>query len=970
MLKQTWTRGAALSGAMLLSLMPITSLHAETSTTGTIAAPSPTTTAISTSSPTVTTTTTSSNSTVIPPTTTTTTTGTPLSVVSNPVPGTPSSVHAALVPLHNEIGITWIDNASNETSFRIFRRIAGGAWVLLAEKTSDQGYSDVNVPIGNYYEYYVTACNSSGCSPAAFSSPVYVGANITTAATPTTTTTTTAIPTTTTSTNTASTTSATAPVKTYTTSATTTEYTPPPVTNLRGLKSIKGTLQYPDGSPVTDAAVSAYRKDTGAWINAYTDSSGKFQLAVGGGQWSVGIYPRDTALAHWTLNQGPQTVTFSTDTSTEDKVLDSTVQLSNAKLQVVTKSSSGAALANINIIIDTVSGSSTGTVNSTTMRRVLNGQTGTTGTTDFYLPPATYYVRVSLPATSDFVYPSEKQVSISAGGSQTVTITLDRQSVANTQLLSGSTKLSDGTPVHARVWAWSQEGGSAATESSSSGAFSLTLEANSHWHIGAGKDAEEGAYYKSPEIVVDTSTTTAPLELFLLPFTTFHSMRVAAPVTVTKSASQEVSAVSSDGASFKVPANAAASTGSVSVEIKPTVEAPPQAASQVVGVVYDVTVSNPAGQPVTQLSSAAEITIPYSDAELAAKKSSVEAIVPSYFDEARNTWVPVDSYTIDRVRHVIIVHTNHLTKFALLVNADTTPPAAPTQVVAVVSGGKISVSWNNPIQDFKNAKVYRSDKAGELGTVRAAVVLTNSFTDDLDLVDGTTYFYTVRAVDAAGNESNNTNSVPVIAVGTSPKLATLNGNTTLLLPPGQALKIALARDLKLGSSGDDVKALQQLLRDEGVFPNGLVTGFFGSLTKQAVIRFQEKYAVDILTPAGLTSGTGLVGPGTRKKINDLLGASSSGAAALPPGQAVKGELLRNLGVGSSGNDVTVLQQQLQNEGVYQGALSGYYGPLTKQAVIRFQEKYATEVLTPYGLSKGTGLVGSQTRKKMNELLTQ
>ena len=66
--------------------------------------------------------------------------------------------------------------------------------------------------------------------------------------------------------------------------------------------------------------------------------------------------------------------------------------------------------------------------------------------------------------------------------------------------------------------------------------------------------------------------------------------------------------------------------------------------------------------------------------------------------------------------------------------------------------------------------------------------------------------------------------------------------------------------------------LQELLVKEGVYPEGLITGFFGDLTKQAVIRFQEKYASDILLPLKLDKGTGYVGPATREKINQLLSA--------------------------------------------------------------------------------------------------
>ncbi len=76
-------------------------------------------------------------------------------------------------------------------------------------------------------------------------------------------------------------------------------------------------------------------------------------------------------------------------------------------------------------------------------------------------------------------------------------------------------------------------------------------------------------------------------------------------------------------------------------------------------------------------------------------------------------------------------------------------------------------------------------------------------------------------------------------------------------------------DLGFNSRGDDVRCLQEILKSDGVYPEGLITGNFLSLTRQAVINFQEKYAAEILHPLGLTQGTGYVGARTREKLNQV-----------------------------------------------------------------------------------------------------
>src|SRR3989338_4378323 len=88
--------------------------------------------------------------------------------------------------------------------------------------------------------------------------------------------------------------------------------------------------------------------------------------------------------------------------------------------------------------------------------------------------------------------------------------------------------------------------------------------------------------------------------------------------------------------------------------------------------------------------------------------------------------------------------------------------------------------------------------------------------------------------------------------------------------PGSANADTLFRQLDLEMTGSDVSDLQTFLaRDSAIYPERLVTGYFGQLTKAAVERFQTAQGIISQgTPA--TTGYGRVGPRTLGVINSLL----------------------------------------------------------------------------------------------------
>jgi hypothetical protein len=105
--------------------------------------------------------------------------------------------------------------------------------------------------------------------------------------------------------------------------------------------------------------------------------------------------------------------------------------------------------------------------------------------------------------------------------------------------------------------------------------------------------------------------------------------------------------------------------------------------------------------------------------------------------------------------------------------------------------------------------------------------------------------------------------------------------------------IGFPRNLMLGSTGQDVKLLQQILNSSpdtqiasfGVGSPGQETTYFGQKTRIAVIKLQNKYKSEILTPYGIPSGTGFVGSATRVKLNALNVLLQGGLSTTSPSRS-------------------------------------------------------------------------------------
>ena len=150
--------------------------------------------------------------------------------------------------------------------------------------------------------------------------------------------------------------------------------------------------------------------------------------------------------------------------------------------------------------------------------------------------------------------------------------------------------------------------------------------------------------------------------------------------------------------------------------------------------------------------------------------------------------------------------------------------------------------------------------------------------------------------------------------------------------------ISTTETLEMGSTGSDVKKLQQKLKDLG-YLSGSADGTFGVETQAAVIAFQKNNNLTADGKAGtatiskLYSGTARKSTGSSAKIRET-GSNDTASGRDTSDIASTGYI--TLEAGSKGDQVRKLQQRLKDLGYYNGSVDGSFGESTTAAVMAFQ----------------------------------
>ncbi|WP_318246497.1 peptidoglycan-binding protein [Guptibacillus algicola] len=195
------------------------------------------------------------------------------------------------------------------------------------------------------------------------------------------------------------------------------------------------------------------------------------------------------------------------------------------------------------------------------------------------------------------------------------------------------------------------------------------------------------------------------------------------------------------------------------------------------------------------------------------------------------------------------------------------------------------------------------------------------------------YSYTVDGIfgpitEKAVKQFQSANGLSITGVVDGKTKEKLSGTTSTQVQEKKEEKVT---GLTVGARGSAVTSLQQGLKDRGYY-NYKVDGIFGSITEKAVKEFQSV--------VGLTV-TGVADDATLDALKSRGGTTTQSATVMK--------------VGSRGDDVVKLQQDLTTAGTFHVGVTGYFGPVTEKAVKDFQR------------AKGLTVTGTATKETLDTL---
>ncbi len=312
------------------------------------------------------------------------------------------------------------------------------------------------------------------------------------------------------------------------------------------------------------------------------------------------------------------------------------------------------------------------------------------------------------------------------------------------------------------------------------------------------------------------------------------------------------------------PGGALPGTAVVSIVPQPagsvTVQSPLPAGSVIAaGMVVQISISQGVF-PVTTVNVPVTIRFTYTDQALAGVDEGSLAI--HRYDQETRRWLRLPDSHVDRAMNVVTATTNHFSLFAVLAGGSAAPQPTGGQLIKQAGDPRVWVVTPSGYRRHiptEAAFLSYGYRWADVATVSAATLAAYPVTTVIKVAGDAR----VWAVDG-GRRAWIPDEATFLSLGYAWAAVSVVSSAELASYPQASASAAAAGTfrsfLTVGSTGAEVRLLQEKLKAAGYYTYPSITGRYGAATRDAVVRFQRARGIDPV---------GYVGPATRAALNTL-----------------------------------------------------------------------------------------------------
>lgn len=313
-----------------------------------------------------------------------------------------------------------------------------------------------------------------------------------------------------------------------------------------------------------------------------------------------------------------------------------------------------------------------------------------------------YTVNAGVQSESGFMPPREVEVDLTNAKNATVTLTL-RESDGK---MTGFVTYNKVAVKNGWVGCWAEDGSNTGSQIVN-GTYSLNYTFDTLFHCNA--NAFDGQkFLNSEETVISVSKEKKKRLDFSLGAASFQ---VPPNVSESFDATQPHVMTLTDGTTLNIPANAIASSGTVTVNANPTINIQSQKSAQPVWYGYQFEANDSDGKAIVTFNDNITMCFKYTDERLAEIGIDESSLLSNYWDAASGTWKSPPNTTQDKENNTICVSAKHFTAYAVVTSSGMGRGQQLTAVKASKKNGitKVTIGTGKSKKTVTPFPAYKGD---------------------------------------------------------------------------------------------------------------------------------------------------------------------------------------------------------------------------------------------------------------------